>query len=104
MVVYTFPWPTPEFTGAFRPVIDSSGALYGVTNGGGANNLGSVYRLVPSNGNWIFTDLHDFGSSSNDDDGCYPRGPVALDAAGNIYGATQSCGANDDGDIFEVTP
>jgi uncharacterized repeat protein (TIGR03803 family) len=103
-VLYTFAWPTQQFTGAFRPVIDSSGALYGVTNGGGANNLGSVYRLARSNGNWTYTDLHDFGSSPNDDDGCYPRGPVALDAAGNIYGAAQSCGANDDGDIFEVTP
>ena len=103
-VLFTFPWPTQQFTGAFRPVIDSAGALYGVTNGGGAYNFGSAYRLAPSNGKWIYTDLHDFGSWSNQTDGCYPRGPVALDAAGDIFGAAQSCGAFDDGDVFEITP
>ena len=85
---------------AFRPVIDSAGALYGVTNGGGADNFGSAYKLAPSNGKWIYTDLHDFGSWSNQTDGCYPRGPVALDAAGNIYGAAQSCGGFGVGDVF----
>ena len=103
-ILYTFPWPTQAFTGAFRPIMDSSGALYGVTNGGGVNNFGSAYKLAPSNGNWIYTDLHDFGSLPSQTDGCYPRGPVALDAAGNIYGAAQSCGAFGDGDVFEITP
>jgi uncharacterized repeat protein (TIGR03803 family) len=103
-VLYTFPGPTQNFAGPFRPVMDSTGALYGVNNWGGANNFGSVYKLAPSQGNWMYTDLHDFGSLPNQGDGCYPRGPVALDAAGNIYGAAQSCGEFDNGDVFEVTP
>jgi hypothetical protein len=102
-VLYTFPGPTQEIAGPFRPVMDASGALYGVNNWGGANNLGSVYSLAPSNGGWTYTDLHDFGSLPNDADGCYPRGPVALDSAGNIYGTTQQCGEGV-GDVFEVMP
>jgi uncharacterized repeat protein (TIGR03803 family) len=103
-ILYTFPWPTQQFTGAFRPIIDAEGALYGVTNGGGANNFGSAYKLTPSNGKWVYTNLHDFGSWPSQTDGCYPRGPIALDAGGNVYGAAQSCGAFGVGNVFEITP
>lgn len=102
-VLYTFPQPTVEFTGAFQPAMDSSGALYGVTNGSGLNGFGSVFRLAPSDGGWTYTDLHDFGSLPNNQDGCYPRGPVALDPAGNVYGATQQCGEGA-GVVYEITP
>jgi uncharacterized repeat protein (TIGR03803 family) len=100
-VLYTFPGPTEGNFAPFRPVLDSTGALYGVNNGGGAFNFGRVYKLAPSQGGWIYTDLHDF---SGQQDGCYPLGPVALDTAGNIYGATQMCGEFSSGDVFEVTP
>lgn len=100
-VLYTFPWQTQEFAGPFRPVIGADGALYGVNNWGGADNYGSVYRVAPtSGGGWNYTDLYSFTGTS---DGCYPRGPVALDPAGNIYGTTQGC-ALGGGDIWEVVP
>ena len=102
-VLYTFPSRQVNFAGPFQPVMDASGALCGVNNWGGAHNLGSVYKLAPSNGGWIYSDLHDFGSLAGNRDGCYPRGPVALDSSGNIYGATQQCGVAG-GTLFEVSP
>jgi hypothetical protein len=99
-VLYTFPAPTYEWAGPFRPVMDASGALYGVNNAGGAYSYGNIYKLAPSNGGWTYTDLYDFVGGG---DGCYPRGPVALDAAGNIYGTTQFC-ADGGGNVWELTP
>jgi hypothetical protein len=99
-VLYTFPRPTQEDAGPFRPVMDANGALYGGNNWGGSHNFGNVYRIAPSNGGWTYTDLYDFTGAA---DGCYPRGPVALDGAGNVYGATEQC-AEGGGDVYEVTP
>jgi len=67
---------------------DATGALYGVTGSGGANQLGTVYRLQPSaGGTWEFQDLHDFAGKDGYD-------PLALtsDSAGTIYGVTASGG------------
>jgi hypothetical protein len=47
------------------------------------------------NGNWIYTDLHDFTGGS---DGGAPYGPLVVDANGNVYGADTA------GVIFEITP
>ncbi len=102
-VLYTLPGRAGTLSLVFRPVMDASGALYGVNNYIGANNVGSVYKLAPSNGGWTYADLHDFGSLPNQTDGCFPRGPVALDPTGNIYGTTQQCGEGG-GVIYEVSP
>jgi hypothetical protein len=102
-VLYSLPGPPNMVSLVFRLVMDAGGALYGVNNIFGANNLGSAFKLAPSNGGWAYTDLHDFGSLPNDADGCYPRGPVALDGAGNIYGTTQQCGKGA-GVIYQIAP
>ena len=99
-VLYSFPWQTQEFAGPFRPVIGADGALYGVNNWGGANDYGSVYKLAPAGSSWNYTDVYSFTGGA---DGCYPRGPVALDPAGNVYGTTQQC-ALGGGDVWEVVP
>jgi hypothetical protein len=88
--------------------MDASGALYGVNNSGGTNNCGGnmrepcgyIYKLTPSGDHWVYTDLPDFAF---DNSGCLPVGPVSLDAAGNIYGATYGCGAGG-GTVFKFTP
>lgn len=101
-VLFNLPGLPNTISDTFPLVLDDSGALYGVNNYIGANNLGSTFKLVSSSGSWIYTDLHDFGSLPNQQDGCFPFGPVALDAAGNVYGTTQQCG-NGEGVIYEIT-
>jgi uncharacterized repeat protein (TIGR03803 family) len=72
-------------------VLDAAGNLYGTTPEGGSSGNGTVYELSPANGDWTETILHNFAGSP---DGSQPLGGLTLDAAGNIYGATQVGGAN----------
>jgi uncharacterized repeat protein (TIGR03803 family) len=82
-------------------VMDQAGSLYGTTFGEGAHGLGSVFRLTPSSGGWIYTDLHDFTGGA---DGKWPNSPLALDRSGNIYGTTPYGGTDGYGTVFEITP
>ncbi len=81
---------------------DSAGNLYGTTNLGGAYYYGTVFKLTPSGGGWIYTDLHDFSGSP--DDGREPIGAVIRDSNGNFYGTTAREGANGEGTVYEITP
>jgi uncharacterized repeat protein (TIGR03803 family) len=45
--------------------------------------------------------VHNFGNSG---DGNEPLGDVVFDAAGNLYGTTQSGGENSSGTVWEITP
>ncbi len=72
--------------------MDISGNLYGITSFGGALDLGMVFRLTrDADGRWTEAVLHSFG---NGNDGFYPVGPVVLDSAQNVYGATMSGGGS----------
>jgi len=86
-------------------VMDSQANLYGTTYCGGANGLGSVFKLTPSNGAWTYTDLHDFAGS----DGANPYGSLVLDGSGNLYGTASMGGTGmacngGCGVVFEITP
>jgi hypothetical protein len=65
-----------------------------------------VFKLTPSNGSWIFTDLHDFNGS----EGNAPVGGVVFDASGNMYGTTSEGGTSSQGcnggcgTVWEITP
>jgi uncharacterized repeat protein (TIGR03803 family) len=80
---------------------DAAGNLYGTTFSEGTHGYGSVFKLTPSNGNWIYTDLYDFTGGS---DGAHPAGGVVMDAAGNLFGTTSAAGGPGKGTIFEITP
>jgi len=85
--------------------IDQLGNVYGTTYSDGANRAGSVFKLTNSNGNWVYTDLHDFDGT----DGEYPLGSLAIDRSGNLYGTTVDGGYGDGctvdcGLAFEITP
>ena len=82
--------------------MDAAGNLYGTTLYQGAFHAGTVFELSPSNGSWIYTDLHDFSGGA--DDGCNPYGDVSLDRNGNLFGTTYNCGTTDNGVVWEITP
>lgn len=81
--------------------MDAGGNLYGTTYKDGAYRYGSVFRLLSSNGAWVYTDLHDFTFGS---DGAELVGNVILDANANLYGTAIAAGAYGYGVIFEITP
>ncbi len=79
-------------------VMDKTGNLYGITEQGGPDNLGLVYKLSPSG---KFTLLHGFLGGATD--GCYPYGTPAMDSKGNLYGTAYKCGSSGEGMVWKVT-
>jgi len=75
-------------------IFDNHGNLYGTTAYGGVNsNNGTVFELSPGNGEtWSEKYLYTFGATSSD--GILPDGSLLTDAAGNLYGTTQTGGLN----------
>lgn len=86
-------------------LVDGSGNLFGTTLYGGANGQGVVYELSPvAGGGWSEKVIYSFGPSCCTTDGFYPVGGVVMDAAGNLYGATENGGTKDVGTVFELSP
>jgi uncharacterized repeat protein (TIGR03803 family) len=77
--------------------MDSSGNLYGTTNGGGASRDGAVFEVVKGSG--TITTLASFNGTN----GLFPIvSGVIMDSSGNLYGTTSQGGAFGDGTVFEV--
>lgn len=77
-------------------VQDTAGNLYGTTAFGGSGGLGTVFKLSTTGKETV---LHNFQGGT---DGCYPFGSLIRDAAGNLYGTTEDCGASDFGTVFKL--
>jgi uncharacterized repeat protein (TIGR03803 family) len=75
-------------------LFDQAGNLYGTTANGGSNDCGIVFELAPSSGGgWTESVLYDFGSGDKGHThGCHPYSSLIFDAAGNLYGTTNSGG------------
>jgi uncharacterized repeat protein (TIGR03803 family) len=90
-------------------IFDTSGNLYGVTYSGGAANAGTVFELTPpasGSGPWTKTTLYNFPTGAP---GGNPMAGLIFDAAGNLYGTTNSGGScNLDygcyGLVYELSP
>lgn len=97
---YSFQGPPGDgFSPSFvDPVFDSAGNLYGTTTEGG-EDVGNVFMLVRSNGQWTQTSIHNFSGS----DGMYPQSGVTLDAQGNLYGTAWMGGPNGFGAVYKLT-
>jgi len=87
-------------------VRDPAGNLYGAAWAGGhdyyGRGVGVVYKLDPSGNETV---LYNFCSVPICLDGASPWGGVALDAAGNLYGGTQSGGpsaTDEPGVVYKV--
>src|SRR5579863_4732514 len=78
---------------------DSFGNLYGTTNGGGINGVGTIYEISESTGQE--TILHQFAGP----DGAGPLAGPIRDAAGNLYGTTGLGGARGSlGVVYKLAP
>jgi uncharacterized repeat protein (TIGR03803 family) len=86
-------------------IFDAAGNLYGTTSAGGADEVGTVFELMPQkNGKWKENILHSFVSSPTD--GWEPDASLVLDPSGDLYGTTQFGGAYGDyyGIVFTLMP
>jgi uncharacterized repeat protein (TIGR03803 family) len=81
---------------------DASGNLYGTTQSGGANNLGTVFEVVKPSGGWTAGLTPTVLVSFNDADGENPSGGLIADADGNLFGTTGEGGPNSYGTVFEL--
>jgi len=100
-LLYAFYPQTGEGLGPYSNLtIDADGNLYGTTETDGTYGLGSVFKLMPQNGGWTYTSLHDFAGGN---EGCNPAGGVTLGQSGRLYGTASGCGGGY-GVVWEITP
>jgi uncharacterized repeat protein (TIGR03803 family) len=79
---------------------DQHGDLYGTDQK--LTKFGGVYRLhALANGGWARTILYHFAGGT---DGANPQPNLVFDGAGNLYGATNTGGNNNNGTVFQLTP
>ena len=92
---YPYNWPLVQ---------GIDGNLYGVTNAGGANGNGTLFKMTPQGSLSV---LYNFCAQPNCTDGANPNS-LALGRDGNLYGTTTSGGANVGGPcggtFFKVIP
>lgn len=79
-------------------IMDTKGNLYGVTQAGGTNSYGIVFKLSKSG---KFTVLHNFIGGTTD--GCLPFGTLVMDKKDNLYGTAESCGSSGDGVVWKLS-
>lgn len=101
-VIYTFEAGTDGDVPYGGVIFDQAGNLYGTTVNGGTDNFGTIYELTPNGkGTWAETILHNFGPNDLAD-GFNPYAGVTFDAAGNLWGTTQSGGEYEDGTLYRA--
>jgi uncharacterized repeat protein (TIGR03803 family) len=81
-------------------ILSKKGNLYGTTDSGGTNNVGTVFNMAAAGSETV---LHSFtGGVVGGTDGASPGGGVIRDSAGNLYGATLAGGPQNAGVVFKV--
>lgn len=89
-------------SGTFRNLLmDASGNIYATTHCDGTNSAGTVYELTNSGGTWSYNSLYVFTGGN---DGKFSFSNLVSDKLGNLYGTTNTGGANGYGVVFKVTP
>ena len=82
-------------------VFDSSGNLYGTTNGGGAHSHGTVVELTPTVSTFTETILYSFTDTAGDGSNPDP-GDLIIDSSGNLYGTTSIGGSHNLGIAYKL--
>ncbi|MGB8886054.1 MAG: choice-of-anchor tandem repeat GloVer-containing protein [Candidatus Korobacteraceae bacterium] len=84
-------------------IADAAGNRYGTAGYGGTHNVGAVFEISSrQGGGWTEKLLYSF--DNNGIDGTVPQDGVIFDAAGNLYGTTNTGGIHGLGAVFELTP
>ena len=83
--LYPFAFQQNEFGSPLT--LDSAGNLYGAVAHWSGNDRGAVYQLTRNGNSWSLNVLYQFAGGN---DGSEPRGSLAIDAAGNIYGVPKT--------------
>src|SRR5580704_4973562 len=76
------------------------GNLYGTTNAGGRNNLGTIFEITPKG---KLTTIYYFCSQSGCSDGANPSAGLVQGSDGNFYGTTAVGGSFGVGIVFIIT-
>jgi len=103
-ILYSLPYKQKLWNFSNYPItLDSAGNLYGVTDIGGANDVGFVFKLTPtSKGPWNLTTLFSFNSTGSAP--FVPFSGVVFDSAGNLYGITALGGTEGYGTVYQLSP
>ncbi len=80
------------------PLLRVGAAMYGTTQGGGKNGLGTLFRFSPPTGKQVV--VHDFAGGS---DGSYPVSPP-IEVGGFLYGTTSGGGKPGYGTVYRFDP
>lgn len=90
-----------NYTNGYGPygtlIADQAGSLYGTANNGGAFGYGVVFKCDTSGNLTVLYSFSGTGGDGND-----PGGGLVRDSAGNLYGTTNSGGANYYGTVFKL--
>jgi uncharacterized repeat protein (TIGR03803 family) len=78
---------------------DGHGNYFSASTHGGSNSVGAVFELSPAGNSWNFSMLY---QGFTGDGG--PWGPLAMDAAGNLYGTAYFAGPAQQGMVFKLSP
>jgi uncharacterized repeat protein (TIGR03803 family) len=102
--LYSF-CPQGDCSGALVPngalVQATNGDLYGLSPEGGAQSLGSVFKITTGG---TLTTLYSFCAQTNCTDGWDPVYSLVLATSGDLFGLTEAGGADDSGTFFKITP
>lgn len=99
-IVYSFGASGTDGTNPYGNLIQATdGNLYGLTQGGGAHAVGTVFEIT-SGTTPAETVVYSFGSAAND--GAAPKRSLIQASNGALYGMTTQGGANNLGVVFEI--
>ncbi|OYW76315.1 MAG: hypothetical protein B7Z37_09475 [Verrucomicrobia bacterium 12-59-8] len=76
----------------------TDGNLYGMTNSGGSNSSGTIFKVTTAG---VLTTLRSFTSSS---DGINPFGALVLGSDNNFYGTANAGSTQSRGTVFNISP
>jgi hypothetical protein len=101
-VLHVFTGGTTDGNGpATNVVLDGAGNVYGVTQRGGMDGNGVVFKLSHSSGgSWTESIVYNFSGLP---DALQPFGAPIFDSAGNLWGNSSLGGTNDGGATYEIT-
>ncbi|HKM62930.1 MAG TPA: choice-of-anchor tandem repeat GloVer-containing protein [Acidisphaera sp.] len=77
---------------------DSNGDLFGTTEYGGSDDVGTVFELVNNAGSYTLKTLAKFDGA----DGAYPYSGLTVDANGDLFGTASGGGPDGFGTVFEI--